>query len=139
MANDRARAEDTREWLGKAREDLQAAKRLLKPPRRLSNSAVFHCQQAAEKALKGFLSWHDIPFRKTHNLLEIGGACVDFVPSLKELVDRAGPLTEYAWKYRYPGEVNSASTSEGKQALALAEEIYKAIGSRLPGRVSRQI
>jgi len=137
MANDRARAEDTREWLGKAREDLQAARRLLKPPRRLSNSAVFHCQQAAEKALKGFLAWHDIPFRKTHNLLEIGGACVDFDPTLKELVDRAAPLTEYAWKFRYPGEVTAASASEAEQALALADEIYKAIGTRLPSRAKR--
>jgi hypothetical protein len=31
-------------------------------------AAVFHCQQAAEKALKGFLAWHDVPFRKTHTL-----------------------------------------------------------------------
>jgi len=59
MPNDQARADDTRAWLAKAQEDLQAARRLLKPPRRLSNAASFHCQQAAEKALKGFLAWHD--------------------------------------------------------------------------------
>ena len=45
--------------------DLQA-----KPP--LTADSVFHAQQAAEKSIKGFLSWHDRPFRKTHNLVEIG-------------------------------------------------------------------
>jgi len=30
--------------------------------------ALFHCQQAVEKALKGFLTWHDRPFEKTHDL-----------------------------------------------------------------------
>jgi HEPN domain-containing protein len=29
---------------------------------------VFHAQRAAEKAMKAFLAWHDVPFRKTHNL-----------------------------------------------------------------------
>jgi HEPN domain-containing protein len=44
-----ARLADTRGWLRKAKEDLQAARRLLKTPPALSNAAAFHCQQAAEK------------------------------------------------------------------------------------------
>ena len=81
MPNDRARVEDAREWIDKAREDLQAARRLLKPPRRLSNVAVFHCQQAVEKSFKGLLAWHDVRFRKSHNLIEIGDACVEIDPA----------------------------------------------------------
>jgi hypothetical protein len=46
------------------------------PP--LLGEVVFHCQQAAEKAMKGFLSWHDSPFGKTHDLALIGLE-VDFV------------------------------------------------------------
>jgi hypothetical protein len=41
MPSDPARRADTPEWLGKANEDLQAARRLLRPPRRLSNVAAF--------------------------------------------------------------------------------------------------
>jgi HEPN domain-containing protein len=37
--------------------------------------AVFRAQQAAEKTLKGFLAWHDVPFGKTHNLAALGGRC----------------------------------------------------------------
>jgi hypothetical protein len=35
---------------------------------------AFHAQQAAEKALKAFLAFHDEPFRKTHGIEEIGRA-----------------------------------------------------------------
>ena len=134
MANDPARAEDTRAWLAKGREDLQAARRLLSPPRRLSNSALFHCQRAVEKALKGFLAWHDVPFRKTHNLLEIGSACVAIDPTLQEVIDLAAPLTEYAWKFRYPGEIPAASGREAISALALATKVFKTVLSRLPAK-----
>jgi HEPN domain-containing protein len=62
----------------------------------LLNEAAFHCQQAAEKALKGFLTWHSCTFRKTHNLEEIGEQCLTIDPSLRELVDQTVPLSEYA-------------------------------------------
>jgi HEPN domain-containing protein len=67
MPHDPARIADTKSWLARAADDLEAAERLLKAPA-LFGAAVFHCQQAAEKALKGFLAWHDTPFRKTHDL-----------------------------------------------------------------------
>jgi HEPN domain-containing protein len=138
MANERARAQDTKDWIAKAKEDLAAARRLLTPPRQLSNSAVFHCQQAVEKALKGFLAWHDVPLRKTHNLLEVGGACAEIDATLSELVERAAPLTEYAWKFRYPGEVSGVSAKEAQQALALASEILKAVVARVPTTAKRK-
>ncbi|MGH7813935.1 MAG: HEPN domain-containing protein [Candidatus Binataceae bacterium] len=98
----------------------------------LSGTAVFHCQQAAEKALKGFLAWHDLPFRKTHELEEIGEACLAIDPTLKAIVDRAVPLTEYAWKFRYPGELNRPAQNEAAAALATAAGVYKEIAARIP-------
>jgi hypothetical protein len=49
----------------------------------LPSLAVFHCRQAAEKAMKGFLARHDVPFRKTHDLEEIGEACWQLTPPSK--------------------------------------------------------
>jgi HEPN domain-containing protein len=97
MADDPARVADTAGWLAKAREDLQIAKELAKR-KTFAGGAVFHCQQAAEKALKAFLVWHDVPFRKVHYLKEIGEVCIERDASLQEIVARAVPLTEYAWK-----------------------------------------
>lgn len=46
--------EEADEWITKAEEDLAAARRLLQDDP-LPTPAAFHCQQAAEKALKAFL------------------------------------------------------------------------------------
>jgi HEPN domain-containing protein len=135
MPHDPARLADARQWLRKADEDLKAAKQLLKAAKPLTGGAVFHCQQAAEKAFKGFLAWHDVPFRKTHELEEIGEACIKLDATFKEIVDRATPLTEYAWKFRYPGEPDQPSKKEAKEALAVATEVLEEVVKRLPKEV----
>jgi HEPN domain-containing protein len=43
----------------------------------LLGDATFHCQQAVEKTIKAFLTWHDRAFRKTHDLVELGAECSD--------------------------------------------------------------
>jgi len=100
------------------------------PP--LLEDVLFHCQQAAEKVLKGFLTWHDIPFRKTHSLEEIGEQCLTIDPTMRELLDRVVPLTEYAWKFRYPGEVEEPTIQEANDALQIAKDFCDAILARLP-------
>jgi HEPN domain-containing protein len=135
MPLDAERIAEVRGWFVKAAEDLRAAdfERTAQPP--LSGDMAFHAQQAAEKAMKGFLTWHDRPFRKTHNLIEIGEACTAADSTLDALLRRAAPLTEYAWKFRYPGEPELPPLNEAEAALALAREVYEAILSRLPPEV----
>jgi HEPN domain-containing protein len=102
MPPDPTRIADTKAWLTKARQDLRRGEILLgaEPPD--VEGALYHCQQAAEKAFKTFLTWHDLPFRRVHELDVIGGHCVDLDPTLKDLADRADILTKYAWRFRYP-------------------------------------
>ena len=135
MPLDPERIAEARAWFMKAYEDLRATEfeRTAQPP--LSSDVVFHAQQAAEKAMKGFLSLHDQPFRKTDNLVEIGEACTRVDSTLEMLLRRAAPLTEYAWKYRYPGEPDLPEIVEADAALALAREVYDAILHRLPAEV----
>ena len=104
MEADPQRVADTRDWLAKARHDLQAASTLLEGDQPLPDVAAFHTQQAAEKSLKAFLYWHDVPFRKTHELDELGRAALEIDSSLEESVDSAVDLTPFAWRFRYPGE-----------------------------------
>lgn len=125
-------ATETRAWLRKAAEDLAVGKVLLAAPEPLTSTGVFHAQQAAEKSLKAFLTWHDRPFRKTHNILEIGQACCEIDDSLESLARRAGPLTEYAWRFRYPGETEVPSLVETEEALGLARAVFEAILARIP-------
>lgn len=121
MLRDPIRVEEVGEWLTAASRDLDATDARLDGAAPIPDVAVFHCQQAAEKTLKAFLVWHDVPFRKTHNLEELGEQCLTIDSPLRQVVDRATSLTEYAWKFRYPGEPEAATRSEADDARARAK------------------
>ena len=132
MALDPVLVADTRSWLAKAASDLRGAEIDLAAVPPLLEDLVFHCQQAAEKAFKAYLTWQDQPFRKTHDLQEVGGQCTGFDPTLAPFVLRATPLTKYAWKFRYPGDEPVPTPEQATEALALAREVVAAIHARLP-------
>ena len=123
---------ETQSWLRKAAEDLRAANFETQADPPLAADIVFHAQQAAEKSLKGFLTWHRQTFRKTHSIEEIGEQCLSIDGSLGPLIDRAAPLTEYAWRFRYPGDSDAPAPEEFLQALAVAREVYGAVLLLLP-------
>lgn len=135
MPHDPARVADARSWIRKAAEDLRAGafESLADPP--LLSDMVFHAQQAAEKVMKGFLAWHDRPFGKTHNLVELGRSCAELAPDLEPILRRAAPLTEYAWRFRYPGEPDGPDPEEAAHALDTAREVFDAVVARLPVEV----
>jgi len=63
---DEVRQELVHDWLAKADADLAVAERLLPDGGAHAWAVAFHCQQAAEKFLKAYLSWWQIEFPKTH-------------------------------------------------------------------------
>ena len=132
MPLDDAKREDTRAWLLKARGDLAKARHAMTAEEPFRDDAVYHCQQAIEKAMKSLLTWHDVPFRKTHSLEELGRQCIVIDQSLQILVDQAVPLSEYAWKFRYPGEDELPTEAETEEALTIAQAVIDAISARLP-------
>jgi len=132
MPHDPIRVADTRAWLRRANRDLRTAAHVMTAEPPLLDAAVFHCQQAVEKAMKALLVWHDLPFRKTHNLEELGAACLRFDQTLDAFVALAAPLTEYAWKFRYPGELLEPSETEAREALQIARDVYDAVAERIP-------
>jgi HEPN domain-containing protein len=126
MAAD-AREEDVAAWLGRARGDLRAAEVDLAADPALLGDAAFHCQQAVEKTLKAFLTRHDHPFRKTHDIGELALACLQHEPALEPLLRASAPLTEYAWRFRYPGDVFEPERREVEDALAVARRVVAAV------------
>ena len=114
MAVDPVRLAGTKAWL-KGKNDLRGAEIDLGADPPLVEDALFHCQQAVEKSFRAFLAFHDEPFRKTHNLEELGEACLKIDPTFKGLVDDAVPLTEYAWAFRNPANcLRIRSPRQGK-------------------------
>jgi HEPN domain-containing protein len=132
MPHDPELVAETQSWFVKAGQDLGAAAHEFTAEPPFLADIVFHSQQAVEKALKGFLTWNSTPFRKTHNLEELGEQVLRLDPTLKHIVDTAVPLTKYAWKFRYPGDPDEPTREEAERALALAREVFDAVLVRLP-------
>ena len=118
--------------MARAQDDLRSAEIDLAASPPLLGDAAFHCQQAVEKTLKAFLVWHDPPFRKAHDLVELGAECVAIDPELEPLLRGTAPLTEYAWRYRYLGEPAYPEESEVYQGLDRARTVVALIRGRLP-------
>ena len=135
MPPDDVKLELTRDWLVKVADDLQLAERALSLPP-LPAGAMFHCQQAAEKALNAYLTWHDRSFRKTHNLEELRFQCADVDASFDELVSAATMLSLYATRFRYPGADARPQAGDAEAALIVARQVEAFVTLRLPPEAS---
>jgi HEPN domain-containing protein len=102
--------------------------------RLLWGDVMFHAQQAAEKAMKAFLAWHDVPVRKTHNLEELGRQRgVGRQPG--NSCRSGGAAYRIRVEVRYPGESDEPVREEAEQALVVARIVYSAILTRMPPEV----
>ncbi len=125
---------EVRAWLELAALDLEAAVRLADDPD-FARVVVYHCQEAAEKAIKGFLTWHGVRFGRTHDLDVLGSRARPLAPALSRALDRAAELTPYAWLYRYPPDSPPPLEGEAGEAIVVARELLEAILANLPGRL----
>jgi len=123
---------ETKGWLKKAALDIRSAEHAFSAIPPILSDAVYHSQQAAEKTLKAFLVWHGILFRRTHSIEEIGEQCLEVDSSLRQLIDQGVPLTQYAWEFRYPGDIEEPTKKDSEEAFQIAKSIYQAIIERLP-------
>jgi HEPN domain-containing protein len=123
---------EVRAWLELAALDLGAAVRLA-DDRDFTRVVVYHCQQAAEKAIKGFLTWHGARFGRTHDLDVLGALALPLGSALGPALDRAVELTPYAWLYRYPPDSPAPKEAEAGEAIGVARELLDAIVGSLPG------
>ena len=64
--------------------------------------------------------------------MELGAQCVAIDATLEPLLQPAAPLTEYAWRYRYPGEPDAPTEADVREALGRARSAVAAILDRLP-------
>jgi HEPN domain-containing protein len=133
----RSPADEASRWLIHAQDEYQDAEDLRKRER--FYLALFHFQQAAEKALKAFLYAHvdDRRVFFTHSVLELIQAVVALDPTLADL-EKAGRLDQYYIPTRYPnglpGGVPSRFYSDPKEAAeasSLAHQVLQAVARRL--------
>ena len=134
--NEAKRAE-IQKWLIKSQHDLGSARRLMEGDEPYLDTGVYHCQQAAEKALKAFLTYHDIVFEKTHDLRVLLEQSISVEPAFEQWREVAEELTPYAVQFRYPGDVLEPERSEAERALQHAQAFVGFILRLLPEEVKK--
>ena len=132
------RIDEARRWLAHAQDEYQDAEDLR--GRRRFYLALFHFQQAAEKALKAFLyaQTDDRRVFFTHSVLELAQAAAQIDPTLVAL-ERAGRLDQYYIPTRYPnglpGGIPSRFYKDADEAIAasdLARQVLEAVAACIP-------
>ncbi len=126
-----ARLADTPGGPRRARDALRGAEVDLAATPPLAGDAAFHCQQAAEKALKALLTRHQIEFARTHSIGELLQLAEPAVPGLSMRLDAARELTRHAIADRYPGEEAPVARESARGHVGIAQIVLDAIRSEL--------
>jgi HEPN domain-containing protein len=123
-----------RSWLAKATSDLRSAKVLASTEDPTLDTAIYHCQQAAEKAVKAFLVFKGVTPEKTHDIRRLTIEAITHEPRFNELMTFAAELTPYAWEFRYPDDLAETypTQEEFDEALKQAEAVYSFVLNLLP-------
>lgn len=131
---DDTRKELLRSWLTKAASDLRSARVLGSADDSPLDTAIYHCQQTAEKAVKAFLVFREISPEKTHDIRKLTLEAAVHEPRFNDVMDMAVSLTPYAWEFRYPDDLAETypTREEFDEALQHAQTICDFVLNLLP-------
>ena len=121
-----------KEWIELADNDLALANHTANTMHPVPVEIVcFHCQQFAEKYLKGFLASKGIEPPHIHDLVKLASLCEAENFEFGKIKLKCIALTEYGIKPRYPGgmEINEEDMTK---ALRISEGIKLFMRERMP-------
>ncbi len=119
------------EWLSFAKEDLDTARVLLSGEYLYNRSICYHCQQSAEKDLKAYIIYLDLPLNKTHNLIKLVDQIKESDIEIIELQNDVSILTDYIVTARYPDDSEPITDEESKLAFEVTERINNYIKGKI--------
>ena len=93
--------------------------------------ACYHCQQCAEKALKGFLIFKEIEPPKIHILPQLCQMCIALETSFTTILDACNYLTQFGSATRYPHEL-SPDDHVAESAITKANDVLQFCASKIP-------
>ncbi len=93
------------DWIFYAYQDLLSAKTLIED-KRLYEPAVFHCQQAIEKALKGYMLFKTHKLYDGHNVTWLCKQAALIDSSFTEWIPKTSELNRLYIETRYPADIH---------------------------------
>jgi len=113
---------DVIEWIQIADDDIYSAQLLNEAFRKPYEIICYHCAQAAEKYLKGYLAYNDITAPKTHNLLLLHELCIETDNAFESIRTECSFLNRFTSEIRYPHRIE-VQEDDVKYCLNAAEHI----------------
>lgn len=123
----------SKEWLDLAAMDLGAAEHLLTMYPVPVEIICYHCEQAAEKSLKGILAAFHMEPPKTHDLVQLCKLCIEKDDRFAGLAGACIELTPYGVQVRYPSDLEldesdvACALRECRKVYALVQQIFHGI------------
>jgi HEPN domain-containing protein len=94
--------EDVIEWIKIADDDFDSAEILNEAFRKHYEIICYHCAQAVEKYLKGYLEYKDIVPEKTHNISYLNSICIEQDNRFINIKTECDFINKFANDIRYP-------------------------------------
>jgi HEPN domain-containing protein len=114
------------EWFRIAENDLSSAEYLQNMIPVPIEIVCYHCQQAAEKYLKGYLALKGEELIKTHDLIILNKTCQKYDKDFKRIEEACLFLTDYGVNIRYPFTMD-INESDMRIALERTREVKEYI------------
>ncbi|UNC91389.1 HEPN domain-containing protein [Candidatus Contubernalis alkaliaceticus] len=119
------------DWLEQSRQDLEAAKILVKH-RGPCNLASFHAQQTVEKAYKAFILFKSGRLKEGHSLVYLNKVCSQLDRDFSAFRADSITLNKYYMKTRYPADFPlQVSEDQAKEFVFIAEQILQKVEEKI--------
>ncbi len=114
-----------KQWIESGDHDLGTAQVTFLYLPSYRDTITFHCQQAAEKYLKGFLLFLETPFQKKHSLNYLLGLISSKIEIPEDIYENATLLEDFAVEVRYPDTSIDLLDIDIQQSIDIAKLIRK--------------
>jgi HEPN domain-containing protein len=114
-----AKVAEAKAWMVKSWRDLETARFTGTGTPPFYDIGVYHCQQAAEKAIKAFLVYHGKSYERTHDIEVLVDLASEIDLEFSDLADAADVLTPYATRFRYPNATFAVEPEPSEYSEAL--------------------
>ncbi len=118
-------------WLLKAAHDLETSKIVALHMPDFDDVIAFHCQQAIEKSLKGYLVFLDVEFKPVHDLGYLLNLTVTKDGSFDMYFEEVDRVSRYAVQIRYPDSIISLTSSQIQEAITMADLIFTLVKEKI--------
>jgi HEPN domain-containing protein len=116
------RLEIVKKWIESGDHDLGTAHLIYQYIPRYRDTIAFHCQQAVEKYLKGYLFFLEITFSRSHDLSYLLSLISQKEKVSDEMFDKSAELEDFAVEIRYPDTTIELTNDDINVSLSISRE-----------------